>query len=151
MNRRDFMKRAAYTGVSLLLAEQIMRPLPAFAETGTGSKADSGINYLLDSLHGMIRNIPYHDSRCLDLIKLAGLYAQCGRRQEGLDALSESVDAARAVKEHNRFEYASLLTNVANAYYNIGEESISRDVALEEMEFSGIYSREMSSSVFEDA
>lgn len=134
ITRRDFMKRTAFTGVSLLLADQIVGPFSAFAETGTENEADSGINYFLDSLHGMIRDIPYDDSRCLDLIKLADLYARCGRRQDGLDALSESIEAARIVKENNLFEYASLLTDVADAYYNIGEEGISHDMALEAFE-----------------
>jgi len=145
ITRRDFIKRTASTGASVLLADKIIGRLSAFAETGTEHRTDSDINYLLDSLHGMVREVPYHDSRCLDLIKLSKLYAQCGRRPDGLEALSESVKAARAVKEHNQFEYASLLTDVADAYYCIGEQGVSHDVALEafgvlQHEFNNKYS-----------
>lgn len=145
ITRRDFMKRTVYTGASILLAEQLISPLSSFALTGTGDKTDSGMDCLLDSLHDMIRNIPYDYSRCLGLIKLADLYAKCGRRQDGLEALSESLTAARVVKEHNQFEYASLLMDVADVYYCIGEQGVSHDVVLEafgvlQHEFNNEYS-----------
>src|SRR3989304_2034507 len=129
ITRRDFIKRTAYTGAAVLMADQFLNPVTAFANIRSTSRTDSGMECILDPLYQMMQHDPYESSKCLDLAELSTLYGRCGNEETGLKVLSEAIITAREIED--RRELASVLSRVADAYYSIGKPGTASDIMSE--------------------
>jgi tetratricopeptide (TPR) repeat protein len=123
------VKKTAYAGLGLSIAGTIIEPLTVFAETTLGPRGDEGMDAIFESIYRIVLKNPYKDSNASQLVKLADLNIRYGNVCEGASLMFEAEKTARCCE--SSISCASVLNEMAKAYYNAGREEVASYAARE--------------------